>query len=244
MVLRVHGRQNVQVAISALLVLSVPDPGTYGHERLWETGVGAAVAILLGPFLWPPNPLRELEKETRLAGRDLLDDLRRTAQLVGTPAPAAGDNVARVHDHARSARLAAGDAPKAARAARFSPLRRSQRDAITAVGRRADLTARVGFQVERLAQDVESYARRDDLAEQWRAAAAPVQGLSERAASAAAIAFQDGDPTAAIDDARRSMLEFRDADPGALGVILRRPVSALLDELTRSGPQRPAQDSS
>jgi uncharacterized membrane protein YccC len=244
MVLRVHGRQNVQVAISALLVLSVPDPGTYGHERLWETGVGAAVAILLGPFLWPPNPLRELEKETRLAGRDLLDDLRRTAQLVGTPAPVAGDNVARVHDHARSARLAAGDAPKAARAARFSPLRRSQRDAITAVGRRADLTARVGFQVERLAQDVESYARRDDLAEQWRAAAAPVQGLYERAAAAAAIAFQDGDPTAAIDDARRSMLEFRDADPGALGVILRRPVSALLDELTRSGPQRPAPDSS
>ena len=111
-------------------------------------------------------------------------------------------------------------------------------------GRRADLTARVGFQVERLAQDVESYARRDDLAEQWRAAAAPVQGLSGRAASAAAIAFQDGDPTAAIDDARRSMLEFRDADPGALGVILRRPVSALLDELTRSGPQRPAPDSS
>ena len=68
MVLRVHGRQNVQVAISALLVLSVPDPGTYGHERLWETGVGAAVAILLGPFLWPPNPLREL-REGDEAGR-------------------------------------------------------------------------------------------------------------------------------------------------------------------------------
>jgi uncharacterized membrane protein YccC len=246
MVLRVHGRQNVQVAISALLVLSVPDPGTYGHERLWETGVGAAVAILLGPFLWPPNPLRELERETMLAGRDLLTDLRVTAQLIGMQDAnvAASVNVGQVHDHARTARLAATDAPKAARAARFSPLRRSQIPGIEAVGRRADLVARVGFQVERLAQDVESYVRRDDLAEQWTAAAAPVQDLSARAASAAAIAFQDGDPTAAIDDARRSMLEFRDADPGALGVILRRPVSALLDELTRSGPQRPAPDSS
>jgi len=244
MVLRVHGRQNVQVAISALLVLSVPDPGTYGGERLWETLVGAIVTVVLAPFLWPPNPLRELERTTTLAGRDLLDDLRRTANLVGTPAPDAADNVGRVHDHARSARMAASDAPKAARAARFSPLRRGQRAAIGQVGRRADLTARVGFQVERLAQDVESYARRDDLAEEWTAAAAPVQDLSGRTASAAAIAFQDGDPTAAIDDARQSMLQFRHADPGALGVILRRPVSALLDELTRSGPERPAPDSS
>ena len=244
MLLRVHGRQNIQVAISALLVLSVPDPGTYGHERLWETLVGAAVAIVLGPFLWPPNPLRELERRTTTAGRDLLDDLRRTSRLVGTPAPDAPDNVARVHEHARSARMAAGDAPKAVRAARFSPLRRSQRPAIRTVGRRADLTARVGFQVERLAQDVETYARRDDLAADWAAAAGPVQDLAERAASAAAAAFQDGDPSQAVAEARQSVVEFRQAEPGALGVILRRPISALLDELTRSDPQRPAPDPS
>lgn len=244
MLLRVHGRQNVQVAISALLVLSVPDPGTYGHERLWETGVGAAVAILLGPFLWPPNPLRELERETATAGRDLLEDLRRTARLVGTPATDAADNVERVHEHARAARIAAADAPKAARAARFSPLRRSQRAAIETVGRRADLTARIGFQVERLAQDVESYARRNDLADQWAAAAAPVQELAETAAAASAVAIQGGDPGDAVAESRRTMLEFRDADPGALGVILRRPIAALLEEVTRSGPQPPAPDSS
>lgn len=244
MLLRVHGRANPQVAISALLVLSVPDPGTYGHERLWETGVGAAVAMLLGPFLWPPNPLRELERETALAGRDLLEDLRRTASLVGTPATEATANREHVHDHARAARLAASDAPKAGRAARFSPLRRSQGDAIAAVGTRADLTARVGFQVERLAQDVEAYARRDDLAEQWATAAGPVQQLAEDAATAAGVAFQDGDPSAAVAEGRQAMVEYREVDPSALGVILRRPISALLDELTRSGPQRPAPDSS
>lgn len=244
MLLRVHGRANAQVAISALLVLSVPDPGTYGHERLWETGVGAAVAILLGPFLWPPNPLRELERETAQAGRDLLEDLRRTAAMVGTTATDAPANRERVHSHARAARIAASDAPKAGRAARFSPLRRSQRPAIAAVGTRADLAARVGFQVERLAQDVEAYGRRDDLAEQWSSAAAPVQQLAEHASTATAVALRGDDPSAAIEDSRQAMLEFREADPSVLGVILRRPISALLDELTRSGPQRPAPDSS
>jgi hypothetical protein len=140
--------------------------------------------------------------------------------------------------------MAASDAPKAVRAARFSPLRRSQRDAIRTVGVRADLTARVGFQVERLAQDVEAYARRDDLAEQWAAAAAPVQQLAEDAATAASVAFQNGDPSAAVEQSRQAMVEYREIDPSALGVILRRPISALLEELTRSAPPRPAPDSS
>ena len=48
-------------------------PGTYGHERLWETA-SARPWRSCSARSCGPNPLRELEKETKLAGRDLLED--------------------------------------------------------------------------------------------------------------------------------------------------------------------------
>ena len=68
LLIRIGGEPNSQVAVSALLVLAVATgAGAFGLERLWETAIGAAVTVVLAPFLWPPDPVRELER--RLAAR-------------------------------------------------------------------------------------------------------------------------------------------------------------------------------
>ncbi|MFE2145142.1 FUSC family protein, partial [Streptomyces sp. NPDC059456] len=51
------GTPNQQVLISALMVYATAVPG-YPLARLEESLVGVAVVVLLGPFLWPPDPYR------------------------------------------------------------------------------------------------------------------------------------------------------------------------------------------
>ncbi|MFB6808175.1 FUSC family protein [Streptomyces sp. NPDC056387] len=51
------GAPNQQVLISALMVYATAVPG-YPLARLEESLVGVAVVVLLGPFLWPPDPYR------------------------------------------------------------------------------------------------------------------------------------------------------------------------------------------
>ena len=57
MVLRVGDVLNVQVAVSAFIVFTVGSPaGGFAWRRLWETGVGVVVSVLLAPLLFPRTP--------------------------------------------------------------------------------------------------------------------------------------------------------------------------------------------
>ena len=53
--LRVGVALNIQVSLTGLLVFTSVDPNTYGFTRLWETLIGAAVTVVLSPFLLPPD---------------------------------------------------------------------------------------------------------------------------------------------------------------------------------------------
>ena len=56
--LRTGPELNTQIAISALLVLIVTkNADSYAVERIWETGVGSVVSLVVAAFVLPPDPL-------------------------------------------------------------------------------------------------------------------------------------------------------------------------------------------
>ena len=104
LLIRIGGEPNSQVAVSALLVLAVATgAGAFGLERLWETAIGAAVTVVLAPFLWPPDPVHELERRLAAVATRVADDIALTVALVGAPADAAARHLADVVEHTREA---------------------------------------------------------------------------------------------------------------------------------------------
>ncbi len=72
--LRTGPELNTQIAISALLVVIVTrNADDYAVERIWETGVGSVVSLVVAAFVLPPDPLaecaRRLAASRRRAGR-------------------------------------------------------------------------------------------------------------------------------------------------------------------------------
>src|SRR3954453_18857242 len=154
---------NTQIAISALLVLVVTeDADTYAVERIWETGLGSVVALLVAAFVLPPNPLAESERRLTETARALAADLADAQGTLTRGDPSARALLARADEHARAAGRAVEDLPKALRALRMSPLRRGDRPQLEVVDRRQRLALRLAIQVRRLARDLASFAHRED----------------------------------------------------------------------------------
>jgi len=65
---------NVQIAISALLLLAI-GAVNWGITRLWETALGGVVAVVVAGLFWPPNPVRHLRKEIESTRRRFKADL-------------------------------------------------------------------------------------------------------------------------------------------------------------------------
>ena len=233
LVIRVGGQLNTQVAVSALLLVASPiAPATYGIERFWETLVGAAVTVGVAPLIFPPNPLREVASRLERVATNLVDDLRASAALVGHGSPEeTALNLERVTTHTRQALTAPDDVDRARRALRHNPIRARDRNPLERLATQVVLASKLAFQSQRMAQDVAAYATRDDLTADWQAAGATVPQLADDAAEAARLTLRGDDPSTAIARAETGLAGYRSADPGALAVILRRPLRALLDEL-------------
>src|SRR4051794_14279288 len=85
-VLRVGERPNLEVPIAALFLIgfSSAQISQLGIQRIWETAVGAAVAIVVSALIWPPDPARKLTRDLdRLRGR-LVEDLAAVADDLAT----------------------------------------------------------------------------------------------------------------------------------------------------------------
>ena len=68
--LRTGPELNTQIAISALLVVIVTrNADDYAVERIWETGVGSVVTLVVAAFVLPPDPLAECARRLA-ASRD------------------------------------------------------------------------------------------------------------------------------------------------------------------------------
>ncbi|MGH9270568.1 MAG: FUSC family protein [Ilumatobacteraceae bacterium] len=148
MVLRVGGALNVQVAVSAFIVFAVQAAtgSDIAWTRLWETVVGAAVTVVLAPLLFPPNPVRLIERRL-----DRLGQLLHDALISVVEAPGQRDEVGGLVETARALRA---DDAQAQRSARWNPLQRRLRPALCALEGRVELAGLLAIHVHALATDL------------------------------------------------------------------------------------------
>src|SRR3954469_5916302 len=111
--LRTGPELNTQIAISALLVLIVTrNADEYAVERIWETGVGSLVTLVLAAFLLPPDPLREAARRLSASAAALQDDLADARGTLTAGDPSARALLAHADEHARAAGRAVEDLPR------------------------------------------------------------------------------------------------------------------------------------
>jgi hypothetical protein len=160
-----------------------------------------------------------------------VDDLTDAQRTLTSGDPSARVLLAHADEHARTAARAVEDLPRAQRALRFSPLRRGSRPRLDVVDRRQRLALRLAIQVRRMARDFASFAHRDDMRDQWEAAARRLPPIIELVAAASAKALAGEGCSREVAAARELMTAFQSEDSRPVTAILRRPLVLHLDEL-------------
>jgi len=236
LLVRIGGEPNSQIAVSALLVLAVTGSvGEFGLERLWETAVGAAVTIVLAPLLWPPHPVRELERRLDALASRVADDLALTLALVGAQADAAARHLDDVVGHTREATRLVDALGTVERGLRLNPRRRGDAPRFGAVRARVLRAADAAHGSRRLARDVADLAARPDLAEPWAAAAVPAQVAGEGVVATVRAALAGSPAEADAGRAVASLDAWKAASTDPVGVLLRRDLRTVLDDMRPRG---------
>ena len=155
-VLRVGGRPNLEIPIAALFMVgtSVAIVGQFGVQRIWETAIGAAIAVIVSSLLWPPDPRRELARRLDLLRRDLVSDLLTVADDLATGSRLTEARMDEVRAHSLVAVREVFDLDAARRAMRWNPLRRRDAAAVQELGNRIAAAARIYRHARAVARDV------------------------------------------------------------------------------------------
>ncbi|MGW7825089.1 FUSC family protein [Streptomyces puniciscabiei] len=231
MALRAGGPLNVQVPASSLLVFASTSPDAYALHRLWETGAGAAVTILLAPLLWPPDPRHTLAALAMDSRTRLIQALTSTIEVLGTDAGTARDNLDAVTRDIETIRGDAVRAREAERAMRFNPLRRRHHDTVTRLTRAIATAARLTPHLVTLAKETAAFTGRDDLAPVLADARRYLPALAASTAEAITDTLDEASPQQAQTTARASLAAYARVDSRPAATALRRPFQRILDDL-------------
>ena len=176
--LRVGGRPNLEVPIAALFLigLAAATASKAGVQRIWETAVGAAVAIVVSTFLWPPDPVREIERRLARLRHELALDLAAVADDLATGDRDAARRLPDVRRHSLEAIRDVFELEPARRALRWNPLRRRDAARVDELEQQINLGARAYRHARALARDV------SDTPVQDAALAAATRHLADAAA--------------------------------------------------------------
>lgn len=222
MLLRIGGALNVQVAISALLVVALGDPPGFAWERIWQTCLGAIVTVVLAPLLLPPNPARALRRRLESVATDLAAEIRGVAERSVT---------ATVTATLSQATALRGDLERARRASTISPLQRRHRGAVEELRGRVELATTLAPLVALYNAETQDLMSRPE----HQAEAASRQSALAKVADPTAEAVEralSGRPFAAETGAARAALHtLMVSDTQAVSVILRRPLGRMLEQL-------------
>ena len=222
-VLKVGERPNLEVPIAALFLIGFAgaNVSALGIQRIWETGVGAIVAIVVSSALWPPDPLRALERRLDRLRQALAADLAAVADDLATGSGETAALLDDVREHSLDAVRDVFELEPARRALRWSPLRHKDRPRLAEVEERIGLGARVFRHARTLARDVADMPLRDpalamvtrhladavDRSLRGRDASEPL----ERAAAELALHTRGGDAAIVASQLRQLLADLRPA---------------------------------
>jgi uncharacterized membrane protein YgaE (UPF0421/DUF939 family) len=165
-VLRVGERPNVQVPISALFLIGYTSANvSLGVQRIWETAIGAVLAIVVSTVLWPPDPIRELERSLHRLRQQLAADFALIADDLATGSGATSAQLDDLREHSLDAVRDVFELAPARRALRWSPLRRNDVHLLDDLDERINLGARAARHARSLGRDVaDLHVRNGELA--------------------------------------------------------------------------------
>jgi hypothetical protein len=237
-VLRIGDVLNTQVAVSALLVFSSSDTADYAVTRLWETGLGTVVTLVLAPFLFPANPLTAVRGELARVAAGLTDALRTSAALAqqaddGQRAAALQRVVDDIAGLSAGLQVLGPQIASAGKAARWAVVRRSAMRATAELEPTRRLAVRLARNVEVFTAELLAFGARPDVT------TAAVVGLDRLVAplGAAMTAALTGRPFAAELAAARAVVdEFRASEHTPAASVVRRPLHRMVEELEAVRP--------
>jgi uncharacterized membrane protein YgaE (UPF0421/DUF939 family) len=155
-VLKVGDRPNVQVPISTLVLIGFASANVsqLGVQRIWETSIGAVVAIVVSAFLWPPDPIRELDRRLHRLRQQLAADLALIADDLAAGSGATSAQLGDLREHSLDAVRDVFELDSARRALRWSPLRRNDVGQLGELERRITLGANAARHARSIGRDV------------------------------------------------------------------------------------------
>ena len=166
-VLKVGERPNLEVPIAALFLIGFASANVsqLGVQRIWETAIGAVVAVVVSAVLWPPDPIRELERRLDRMRQQLATDLAAIADDLATGSGGTAEQLDELREHSLDAVRDVFELAPARRALRWSPLRRNDVRLIDELGLRINLGARAARHVRSVGRDVaDTHVRNHELA--------------------------------------------------------------------------------
>lgn len=225
--LRVGGWPNVEPAVSALFLIAFARSTAFeaGFQRLWETAIGAGVAIAIATFLWPPDPARELRHWVERLRQELAVDLAAIAEELAFRNGAIERCIGGLREHSLDAVRDVFRLDRARGALRWNPLRRRGVEAFADLERRVRLGARLYRHTRAVARDVADA----DAELRGTPAGASLAAATRDLAEAADLALR-GEPAGELLRRTRSHLE-RQAGGGADAMIVRAQLVQMLDDL-------------
>ena len=154
--LKVGERPNLEVPIAALFLIGFASANVsqVGLQRIWETGIGALFAIVVSTFLWPPDPIRALERRLEQLRQRLAGDFAAIADDLATGSGATSKQLDDLRAHSLEAVRDVFELDPARRALRWSPLRRNDVARLADLDRRINLGARASRHARTLGRDV------------------------------------------------------------------------------------------
>ena len=166
-VLKVGERPNLEVPIAALFLIGFASANVsqLGVQRIWETAIGAVVAIVVSAVLWPPDPIRELQRRLDRLRQQLAADLAAIADDLATGSGVTAEQLDDLREHSLDAVRDVFELAPARRALRWSPLRRNDIRLVDELEERINLGARAARHARSVGRDVaDTHVRNRELA--------------------------------------------------------------------------------